>query len=37
MSRKNIWDTLDVLEGNTESTYAALQKEHERQGYKPTN
>lgn len=39
--RKNIWNTLDALEGKkVGSSYKALQKERVRQGYKkekPTN
>ena len=33
-SRKNIWDTLDNLEGKKDSSHANLQKELKRQGYK---
>lgn len=33
-SRKNIWDTLDSLEGKKDSSHANLQKELKRQGYK---
>tara|TARA_R110000868_G_scaffold119352_2_gene316207 strand:+ start:282 stop:539 length:258 start_codon:yes stop_codon:yes gene_type:complete len=34
VTRKNIWDSLDKLEGKKDSSHANLQTELKRQGYK---